>query len=302
MGKSLVQLDQFFGVKSLRKVNELYSQITQPIFTIKDAGLNSRTISHWDNLGLIGIHRQSNVDWRRFSFMDYVWVQIIQELRSIGVPLAMIEKAKETLLSTISLKWIFEAIKLHPEALDKLEGGQDKEALLKLLEPSELEKIDESTNVSTLLLLTVDCITNRIPISIIVFHDGLTIPWYENETNNYSDEVLRKKIYETHTVISLASVIKKFLLEPKSIFVLPQINIIEENEKQLLEIIHSGKYNSVTIHFKNNKMKSLELIKDQDVKRRIVDVIADGSYQDIIVKTHKGLVTKIQNTVKVNFN
>jgi hypothetical protein len=46
-------------------------------------------------------------------------------------------------------------------------------------------------------------------------------------------------------------------------------------------------------------MKSLLLVKNQDTKRKVVDVLHDSAYQDIVIKTHEGMVTKIQNTVKV---
>lgn len=46
-------------------------------------------------------------------------------------------------------------------------------------------------------------------------------------------------------------------------------------------------------------MKTVELIKEQNVKRKIVDILQDSNYQDIVIKSHKGVVTRIQNTVKL---
>jgi hypothetical protein len=43
----------------------------------------------------------------------------------------------------------------------------------------------------------------------------------------------------------------------------------------------------------------LELTKTHETSKKIVDVLTDGAYQDIVIKSHKGTVTHIQNTVKI---
>lgn len=77
--------------------------------------------------------------------------------------------------------------------------------------------------------------------------------------------------------------------------------LLTENEQRIIGVVREGKCDSLTIHFKDGQMKSMELVKDHDPKKRIADVITEGSYQDIVVKTHAGRVTKIQNKVKVHF-
>ena len=295
-------LDQFFGISALQKAAELHSYLTEPSFIIKDLGLQQRTVTNWDNSGLVGIKRESKEEWRRFSLMDYIWLHMIQEMRDIGLPIKIITQAKESLLSPISVKWVCEVIKLHPELLDQIEGDEAKQELRTFLEFEEFENMADELSVTILILLVTESLVKRIPISIMVFLDGYTIPWYENNPEYYDEQLHYKKTQETYVVIPLAKILKRLLSEPKAMFVLSKMDVLNTNEKQLLEIIHQGKYEMLTIHFKNKQMKSLELIKDQDVTKRIVDVIADGSYQDITIKTHNGRVTKIQNKVKVLFN
>ncbi|HSZ71333.1 MAG TPA: MerR family transcriptional regulator [Cytophagaceae bacterium] len=291
------KLDHFWGAESLQKTSELYSFLTESVFTIKDLGINKRVVMHWDNSGLVVIKRESKENWRRFNFIDYVWLHIIHDLREIGFPIPLILKAKEDLLTPISLQWLIDFLKLRPELIDPLSKDDSLNDLKSIIKSEETE--NENIYINTLILLIVETISKRKPVSIIIFHDGVAIPFLGNSLENYTDEINYKMTYETYIVISVSNIIKRFLLDPNSTFAISKLNILEENEKHLLEIVNSGKYVSVTIHFKNQKMKSLELVKDQDIKRKIVDVISDGSYQDIVIKTHKGMVTKIQNTIKV---
>ena len=46
-------------------------------------------------------------------------------------------------------------------------------------------------------------------------------------------------------------------------------------------------------------MDLLELTKSQDTTRKIVDILQEAQYQDITVKTHKGVITKVENTIKM---
>ncbi|MEM7037589.1 MAG: hypothetical protein AAF570_11470, partial [Bacteroidota bacterium] len=75
--------------------------------------------------------------------------------------------------------------------------------------------------------------------------------------------------------------------------------MLEESEARLLELIHSGEYKSVKINFRDRQMNSLELVKSQAVAKKIVDVLTEASYQDIVIKTHDGKVAMIENTVKI---
>jgi len=115
----------------------------------------------------------------------------------------------------------------------------------------------------------------------------------------YNEKFVERKIFETHVNISISAIIKDFLLDSHFSFLLPQLPLLQQNEARLMELIHSGDYDSITIHFKDKKMKSLELKKTQDTKRRVVDILTDGAYQEIVLKSHKGMVTNIQNTLKV---
>src|SRR5690606_24866586 len=140
-----------------------------------------------------------------------------------------------------------------------------------------------------------DCIINKTLVSVKIFQDGSVVPLYNNDYSYYTPASLEKTIYDTHITVSISRIVKEFLVSDESIYVLPRLNLLGMNELKLLEIVSSGEYEAVTINFKNKKMKSLQLVKEQDVKKKLVDILTENAYQDIVIKSHAGMVTRIQN-------
>ncbi len=48
---------------------------------------SSRVLNHWEKVGVIRDRRKDGKGWRKLSFMDAIWIQIVFELRSINFPL-----------------------------------------------------------------------------------------------------------------------------------------------------------------------------------------------------------------------
>ena len=74
------------------------------------------------------------------------------------------------------------------------------------------------------------------------------------------------------------------------------------DEMKLLNMIRSGEYDSIEISFKDKKMKTIFLSKTQDANKKLNEILSQGDFQDIILKTHKGKVAAIKNTIKINFD
>lgn len=297
MQKPLI-LDDFIGSNTLIRVAELYEQLHNPVFLLKDVGVLYRTVLHWDQQGLLE-HSREESQWRRYDYIQYVWIKIIDDLRTFGVPIPIIQQVKKDILDKINLKWLFDLLKLHIEQAEHIRNDQHKQDLLDFLHSEEYEKLDDTLSVSILELLIVETLTNKVPVSLVIFSDGSLLPLIENKSIELALSDREKLTYQTHVKVSISHILKSFLSETKESFFIPQLNILEENEKKLLEIIHSGEYETITIHFKNKKMQQIDLSKEQNIKRKIVDIIQDSQYQHITIKTHKGVITKIQNTMKI---
>ena len=290
-------LDYFLGTNSLAKTFELTETIAQKgLFDIKDTGVSYRNVNHWDKQDLLVSQRSQEGKWRRFSFVDFVWLKVIEQLRGIGISIPLITQVKREIFIEITAKQFYDLFMKSQQLKDRLSERGERDRLKKVLENGLKEW---GKPISLLQLFICHTIINKTSLSLVIFSDGYWFPWDERIEVAYSNDDLERKTFDTHVQVSLTGIVKSFLGDERSIYLLPQLNVLPPKEVKLLEIIHSGEYESITIHFRNKKMKALEMVKAQEVKRKIVDILSENDYQDIIIKSHQGVVTTIKNTIKM---
>ena len=272
------------------------------IFRPKDLGVTYTNINYWDKKGVLSSHRKNESQWRNFTFIDFAWLRVISEMRDLGTPIELIKEAKDYLFEFIDLKLIYKDFKKNISEIKKTMSftEAEKDELIKLMLESE-KKINEE-GVTPFYLFIIQSILHKIPTSILLFKNGGVAVWFEGKEDLYDKEARELKLYESHISISISKIIKDFLVDKKCAYLLPELKLLETNEITLMEQIHSGNYDTISITFLDKKMKTLKLTKSDNTKKNIVDVLQEGSYQDIELKSHKGIVTKISNTVKVIFN
>lgn len=293
-------LDSFFGTKDFVKSVELQMQLSKEIFTPKDLGVTYTNITYWDKQGILSSQRDGDAKWRNFSFIDYAWLKVIEELRDMGIPTKLIKEAKECLFESVDVKPLYKEFNKHiPEvrkAMSSLTEAEKDEAIELMLEG---QKRGKDKNFTYFYFTLLQSILLKEPVSLLIFNDGGVMTWFENKSSSYDKESFEEKLYGTYISVSISKIIKNFLVDDRSVFLLPQLQLLQSNEIRLLELINSGSYDNITIKFRDKKMKSLELKKTQDTKKKMVDILTEGAYQDIVIKSHKGMVTHIENTVKI---
>lgn len=297
-----LQLDSIFDSHTLNKAIELQELISeQPLFSYTDTAIAPRLITYWGKQELVRTQQKLKGKWQTLSFIDYVWLRIVDSLRQIGLPIPVIRQVKDEIFEIISAYQIAQFLKANSELYDKI-NREDRKKLTALLSTGESDQKHREKGVSLFELLVFETVLNKSPLSLVVFNDGYWFPWCEGNASMYPQDDLERKIYDTHVSVSIAKIIKEFLSDDSLNFSLPSLPIFHPNEVKLLKMISKGEYESITINFKNQKMRSVEMVKAQDVKKKIVDILTENAYQDIMIKTHKGMVTTIKNTVKLQFD
>ncbi len=74
---------------------------------------------------------------------------------------------------------------------------------------------------------------------------------------------------------------------------------LNPNEEKILQLLRSGEFDQIVVDFRGKQMHSLSLIKKQDAKRKITEVLRENSFQEIHIKSHNGKVAAIKSTVKI---
>ncbi len=155
-------LDTFFGFQDIAKTVQLEKKLKEKLFHMKELELTQRVVMHWDQFGLIDLPRSNNEEWRKFSFLDYVWLHIIQDLRNVGVPLEVIKKVKEFVLEKLPAEVFLSLLRKHLD--EKEEKNETEEKIYSQVVTDKLCGLEENPEFSMLLFAVLISILSREPI------------------------------------------------------------------------------------------------------------------------------------------
>jgi len=81
------------------KHKELHSLIRSKRYTVKSTDVSYRVINHWEEKGLLPQNSVDDSDgWRKFTFIEILWLQVVKHLREFGFPLDLIKQVKEKVM------------------------------------------------------------------------------------------------------------------------------------------------------------------------------------------------------------
>ncbi len=213
-----------------------------------------RQLNSWEEQGLLTGEREGR-EWRRFSIMDALWLKIIQEVREFGLSLEKIKTAKE------SLSFMAKECKVSMPFLE---------------------------------FYTAFAIGNKMPVLLLVFKDGVTVP------ANFTQYKISSQFFgvENHLQINLNKILQALFpnvdLKPKFTTELP-VNV---DEMELLAFLRVGDYERVEIKYRNGK---IDLVQgtERNVTEKVFDILNEKSYEEITIrKRDDGVITSIVRTKK----
>lgn len=75
--------------------------------------------------------------------------------------------------------------------------------------------------------------------------------------------------------------------------------VLTPQESKILSLIRSRKYKAINIRFREDSPLVLELTEQHDLKSRMIDLLRQNPYQNLMVKTHQGRISHIEQTTKL---
>ncbi len=193
-----------------------YDQILNRNFSVKDLKVPYRKINHWDEKGLLLNTKREDGQWRKFNFIDCIWIRILSELRQFGVSFPRIITLKEILTEKI------------PFPKNDTPG----------------EDIDY---YNALMLLLIETILTRAPISILFQTDGEAFFYNPKQQHEYGAHY-RQFIQIPHIHISLPYIFCQFLIENDIGLFDEKLPIITKNEHEVLTKIRNFSIRELTVH------------------------------------------------------
>jgi len=87
----------FYNFDSDKKYKPLKDQLNEKKYPVSKTDASYRVINSWSEAGLLLGEEDRDNRWRKFSFLDLIWLEIIKELRAVGFGLEDLSRLKDCL-------------------------------------------------------------------------------------------------------------------------------------------------------------------------------------------------------------
>ena len=255
-----------------------------------------RNLSKWESQGILFNTEFDENKKRKFSFVEAVWIKIVQELRAIGYSKENILEARESLSMRNSFRVLITRI------INVLPIITEENLKVDSLEPRDLEKenedIDFHDETSYLGSAIAHCIENRVPVIMLFFKNGgVSIIDLEDITDS---STLVELFDSTFTVVSLNSILQDMMIDDKLNFIFPKLHALTKAEWEVLQELKNENVEELSVKFSSKKEILIEsTVKlNPDPEKRLSEILTKGGYENIEYKTQDGRIVKALKTTK----
>jgi len=287
---------------------DVYEAITAQQIKSRELGINQRTLSYWRKEGLFifdtDFEKHEHI---RFSFIEYVWLNIVAKLREYEIALDVIRTIKEGLTFKIHFSEIIKNPESVNRILGKLPEKERGEALDVLHDPEAIKQADRLIKFNVLLLLILESIIYNCHISLLVNIEGDFFPMKFDDIEKFIEDEDFINIYrKTHIAISISEIITTFIKDVDLTLSSRKIRLISDREAEIIRLLREENLDSMMIYLdKSNNIKLIETEEKYDrfdKESRLIDIILTHGYQTIELKTQDGNIVHCRNLRKIKFD
>ena len=305
MSENKLDIQQFKG--NFDKALVLYNKFNERVFSKTEIDVVYSDLSNWERNGLIDIsHKVKKGGHKKLSYVDYVWVSIVKELRGFGFSYDEVKAVKIFLFTDlVHDKEALEELKNHKEYISRKSGLKIDD--LDQLDGIDLDQVDWSVNFLEFLMMNIMLFAQKTVLQCFKDQPEVVIPLSENIIMDYehvnATDLFARYINKSHVCISLTDIMKYFIKEGEESFETGFPHILSQQEHDVLKAIRHNYHDlkSVNIKFKDNKPQLLEIkmMKKVKVESRILELIKSGEYATIEIKTVDGKLNHYEKTEKI---
>jgi DNA-binding transcriptional MerR regulator len=246
-----------YGYMGSEHLERTHQTLNEKRFTLKRSDVGTRVINHWESQGVTEDPREGGSGWRRFSILDLVWLHAVARLRSFGMPMEKLKRARKSLedLPSFSLK------------------------------DGPTVTLYEFYVTQAMLLQ---------PVFLIVFEDGEVELLAEGQSSEGLTRMIGG--LADHVRISLNGILRKLFpkvdLTPEVDVPLH----VSDEEVHVLLTLRTGNYESVTLKYRDGEIERIEA-EEEVPERRIIDILKEADFQDVTIKRRDGKEVHVSRTL-----
>jgi len=233
-----------------------WSEMKLRYYTVGDLSISSRVLKHWKEQGVI--QENPTLSWSRFSFVELLWLLMVEQLRQFGYPLSKLRLVRHYLF----------------ENIDPNEFRNDTKTQQETMRFYEVQ-----TRISNSIFRVLD---QKIKVYLRVFADG--------ECELF-DEMKNDKNTVPCIMISLYDLIKRFNIGCISSGLQTNPAFISKEEISLFRIINSMNITRVDIDYTAQKSSESYDVTSWDQSLlfdQLLDAILIHGYTRICVRHGNG--------------
>lgn len=287
--------------------------ITEKIFSVKDANIDSKIFHVWKSKGLLDFLERGK--WARLSLVDYLWLQVLESMRKFGCSIKLMKHVYDELFTkafkeNLAAKTLQSNLEYY-RAQSKIRSLTWEETeILNLIEENikfPILNIAFRNEISYFYKLVLDCLQYKADAGLIIFEDEtfttfVNLPFQQNESANTIALNARPHLY-----IPISSYILTFLADEEKQTYLTQTGLLSEDEYRVIREIRNKNVKAITITFNDvdHRLEKIEcdkkgLIKGEDAKK-VMALLGLKNYSGIELNTRDGKTLSFTHTEKKLF-
>jgi len=301
---------------------ELFLNLNTKKIPLKDSGIPARVFNYWKKRGMCGSNERSGGKrkWEILSFIEFIWLKSIEEMRIFGVHFERIKEAKDFLLSDIDREVLREEFRNQMEQKKPTPFKEQISEMIQEINSSDLSKEEKEKIISSLqnidLLMDeaakklnlnffgmclISSILHRQEFGLIIKKDKVT-PFLYEMLKSDKENKLKEFLFESHVYISITKLYFQFLNDETKLKYASTYSLLNENENQILSFLKQEDFREINIKrdSKNTVLTGkkkfpydVETYHEWKKKTKL-----RYPFCEITEKQHEGKISSIEFTVK----
>jgi DNA-binding transcriptional MerR regulator len=300
---NIVFQEEISLLKSLRKdidTSIIGENIRKRQFTMKDAGISSRLLNHWEKSGLL-MESYEERKWKKFNLIEYTWIRAVSEMRKYDLSHEAIRNAKDAILFDFKIKDLPDQ-KDFQKLVKEFGSNKKKEKIEELLQTAELKSQLNDFKINYLEAVILYIILLRGNYSLLVNAEGECIPFKLHAIDEYiKNNDFSEFLSGTFISISITQILRDFMIVNEFSLPKKRLALLSSPESQLIKTIREKDVVSVKVRKDNsNEIELIEEFRNKNIDKaaRLMDIIVKHGYQTIEIKTQDGNIVHCSNLIK----